>query len=81
MRTLEVTTLVVLHDLNLAARYCDRLVLLNRGAVVCAGPPEEVLRPEVLEPVYRISVRILPEPDCVQLLFAPLATEVAAGVP
>lgn len=40
VRTLGVTTVVVLHDLNLAARYCDELVLLDGGRVVCSGTPE-----------------------------------------
>jgi len=39
VRTLDVTTVVVLHDLNLAARYCDHLVLLDRGTVAAAGRP------------------------------------------
>ncbi|MBV8539954.1 MAG: ABC transporter ATP-binding protein [Pseudonocardiales bacterium] len=64
-----VTTVVVLHDLNLAARYCDRLVLLDRGEVVAAGHPHDVLTPSVLEPVYGVAVRTLSEPDCVQLIF------------
>ncbi|MGH3611778.1 MAG: ABC transporter ATP-binding protein [Pseudonocardia sp.] len=76
-----VTTLVVLHDLNLAARCCDRLVLLDRGAVVCAGPPETVLTPEVLGPVYRISVHVLSQPGCVQLVFAPLQAEADVELP
>ncbi|MGL5817176.1 MAG: ABC transporter ATP-binding protein [Phycicoccus sp.] len=56
VRDLGLTTVVVLHDLNLAARYCDDLVLLERGVVVATGPPREVLTPEVLEPVYRVVV-------------------------
>ena len=52
----EGSTVVVLHDLNLAARYCDRLVLLDHGGVVAAGTPDEILLPEVLEPVYRTRV-------------------------
>lgn len=56
VRELGVTTVVVLHDLNLAARYCDRLVLLSRGAVAAAGAAEEVLHPSVIEPVYGIHV-------------------------
>ncbi|WP_306368935.1 ABC transporter ATP-binding protein [Nocardiopsis sp. CC223A] len=68
---LDITTVVVLHDLNLAARYCDRLVLLDQGRVVEAGPTNEVLTPEVLEPVYRISVRVLEDGDHVQLVFRP----------
>ena len=71
VRALGVTTVVVLHDLNLAARYCDHLVLLDRGAVAHAGPTAEVLRPEVLEPVYHVSVRCLDEDDCIQLIFRP----------
>lgn len=70
VRGIGVTTVVVLHDLNLAARYCDRLVLLNRGEVVSAGPPAEVLTPKVLEPVYGVAVRRLTEPTCVQLIFS-----------
>ncbi|WP_297004208.1 ABC transporter ATP-binding protein [uncultured Corynebacterium sp.] len=48
---------VVLHDLNLAARYCDRIVVLNRGRVVASGTPAEVLTPEILEPVYGVRVK------------------------
>lgn len=43
---------VVLHDLNLAARYCDHVVVLDHGRVVAEGPPDRVLVPDVLEPVY-----------------------------
>ena len=71
VRGLGVATVVVLHDLNLAARYCDRLVLLDRGTVAAAGSTDEVLMPQVLEPVYGIGVRRLEEPDCVQLIFQP----------
>lgn len=44
--------LVVSHELNLVARFADQLVLLHRGKVVATGSPADVLRPEVLEPVY-----------------------------
>lgn len=71
IRTLAITTVVVLHDLNLAARYCDRLILLDRGTVVSSGTPDAVLRPDVLEPVYGVRMRRLDEPDCVQLVFRP----------
>jgi len=48
----------VLHDLSLAARYCDRLVLLDEGVVKADGRPEDVLTPENLEAVYRIRAII-----------------------
>jgi iron complex transport system ATP-binding protein len=54
--------LLVLHDLNLAARSCDRLVLLTGGSVRKAGTPAEVLREDVLQEVYGSSVRVLTVP-------------------
>ncbi|WP_342641727.1 ABC transporter ATP-binding protein [Rhodoligotrophos ferricapiens] len=49
------TVIVVLHDLTLAARFCRRLVLMNEGAIIADGPPDEVLRPDVIEAVYSIT--------------------------
>jgi iron complex transport system ATP-binding protein len=53
---------VVLHDLNLAARYADRIVLLCRGGVLCIGEPAAVLRPEPLQSAYGIPMRVLRDP-------------------
>jgi iron complex transport system ATP-binding protein len=50
--------LTVLHDLNLAARFCDRLVLLAAGRTVCAGSVREVLVNEHLHRVYGVEARI-----------------------
>jgi iron complex transport system ATP-binding protein len=50
---------VVLHDLGLAARFCPRVVLLDEGRVVADGAAREVLQPAVLEPVYRVEMRVL----------------------
>ena len=68
---LGLCTITVLHDLNLAARYCDRLALLYRGRVAAVGTPDEVLRPEVIEPVYRIATRRIDIDGIPQLLFHP----------
>jgi len=62
-RTLNLTTVLVLHDLNLAARYCDQLLLLNQGKVVAQGAPTEVLSAENLEPVYGIRTTRLDRPS------------------
>jgi len=48
--------LVVLHDLTLAARFCNRIALLNQGRIVADGPPAEVLRPEWLEAAYHVRM-------------------------
>ncbi len=72
VRSLDVTTVIVLHDLNLTARYCDRLVLLVDGTVKCTGEPAEVLTAQVLEPVYGVTVQAVHDDrGCLQLVFGP----------
>ncbi|QQM67492.1 ABC transporter ATP-binding protein [Actinomyces weissii] len=58
---------VALHDLNLAARFCDRLAVLAGGQILAEGTPVEVLRPEVLEQVYGLRVRIVPDGEHVMV--------------
>lgn len=48
----------VLHDLTMAARYCDRLLLIDRGRLVADGCPAEVLTPDHLRAVYGIEARV-----------------------
>jgi len=50
---------VVLHDLNLVARYADRVGLLVNGSLRAQGTPEEVLEPELLEEVYHLPLQVL----------------------
>ncbi|WP_199177967.1 ABC transporter ATP-binding protein [Mycobacterium hubeiense] len=56
VRRLGVTTLAALHDLNLAAEFCDEVVVLKDGAVVAAGRPADVLVDEVVRPVFGVRV-------------------------
>lgn len=51
-------TIAVLHDLSLAARYSDKLLLLNNGNVVASGEPKVVLTPDLLEQVYQVEVDV-----------------------
>ncbi|WP_374984748.1 ABC transporter ATP-binding protein [Streptomyces fradiae] len=62
VRELEVTSVVALHDLNLAAMYCDHLVILRLGRVVAAGPPRQVLTEELIAAVYGVRAAVT-EPD------------------
>lgn len=57
-RELGMTILLVLHDLNMAARYSDLLCALRDGRVDCFGPPEEVLCDAVLERIFHIRAEI-----------------------
>ena len=57
------TVVTISHDINLAARFCPRLVLLHRGRVVADGSPHEVLTPENIRYAYETDVRVVPDPD------------------
>lgn len=53
---------VIVHDLEMASRWCARLVLLNRGRVAAAGTPSEVIASERLDPVYGVHTLVAPNP-------------------
>lgn len=55
--------LVILHDLNLAARYCDRILLLENGRPHALDTPQQVLRPESLQAVFGLEVLVQPHPE------------------
>jgi len=78
------TVLLVTHNLNLAARYADRLVLLDRGRIAARGAPAEVLARETVERVYGWPVRIDrhpgPGPDAGAPQVVPLSGEACAGM-
>jgi iron complex transport system ATP-binding protein len=52
----------VLHDLNLALQYADRVLVLDRGASVALGPPAEVLTPERIRNVFKVAAERLTRP-------------------
>ncbi|MBF6030775.1 heme ABC transporter ATP-binding protein [Pseudomonas sp. P115] len=55
--------MVILHDLNLAARYCDRILLLEEGRPHALDTPAQVMRPEPLKAVFGLDVLVQPHPE------------------
>ncbi|MDO4685518.1 MAG: ABC transporter ATP-binding protein [Corynebacterium sp.] len=55
--------LVAIHDINLAARMCEELVVMQEGELVTQGPPEQVITPELLRRVYRVEAQVLQHGD------------------
>jgi iron complex transport system ATP-binding protein len=51
-------SLLAIHDINLAARFCDQLLVLNQGQVLALGKPETVLTPALLKQAYGVNARI-----------------------
>ena len=54
--------LVILHDLNLAARYSDRIIMLKEGCIAAEGSPEEVLQPSTIQAIFNIDVSVSKHP-------------------
>ncbi|HCL4439082.1 iron-dicitrate transporter ATP-binding subunit [Clostridium botulinum] len=61
-RNQKCTIVMVLHDLNLAARFSDYIIAIKKGAIIKYGPPEEVMTPEVLRKTFNINADIVIEP-------------------
>jgi iron complex transport system ATP-binding protein len=61
-RERSLTIIAVLHDINLAARYCDRIALLHQGRLEAIGMPSEVLNPETIQSVYGVDVAVRKDP-------------------
>ena len=55
--TADRTAVITIHDLNLAARYCDRLAMLHEGRIAAAGDPD-ILTPETIRNVYGVDVTV-----------------------
>ncbi|HEY3063806.1 MAG TPA: ABC transporter ATP-binding protein [Chloroflexota bacterium] len=68
------SAIAAIHDLELAARFCDRLVLLHEGRIVADGPAASVLRPVVLADVYGVNVIVEPNPHVSGLRVTVLGT-------
>ena len=57
------TVVTAVHDLTLAAQFCDRIAILNDGKLMAAGPPGSVLTPSNIRRAYGVEVRIIGHPD------------------
>lgn len=59
----DVAVLVIVHDLNLAARFADRLMVLHQGKVAAQGTAEQVVQPEMIKQVFQVQARVMKHPD------------------
>ncbi|MFC4002787.1 ABC transporter ATP-binding protein [Prauserella oleivorans] len=74
------TVVMVLHDLNLAARYADTLVAMRDGRIVAQGEPGDVLTEELLSEVFDLDAKVLPDPVAGTPLVIPISAHVRATV-
>jgi iron complex transport system ATP-binding protein len=66
------TVVMVIHDLNLAARYADELVVVHGGGIVAQGPPEEVVTERLLDEVFQLKSRVIVDPVSGSPLILPI---------
>jgi iron complex transport system ATP-binding protein len=66
------TVVMVLHDLNLAARYADRLIAMREGSIVAAGDPADVITEPLLADVFGLAARVITDPVAGTPLVVPM---------
>jgi iron complex transport system ATP-binding protein len=59
---LPVTSIIALHDLNHAAMFCDRLIVMQKGKIVASGAPEEIVTQDLLREVFSVDARVETSP-------------------
>ena len=71
-RTHGTTVVMVLHELNLAARYADHLVVMRAGEVIAEGAPDEVLTAEIVHRAFDLEAQVIPDPVAGSPLVVPV---------
>ncbi|MGQ7791107.1 ABC transporter ATP-binding protein [Faunimonas sp. B44] len=61
-RETDASVLLVLHDVNMAARFADRICALRDGGLVAEGPPGDLMAPDMLDTVYGLPMAVIPHP-------------------
>ena len=62
-RDLGLGVIIVIHDINLAAQYCDELVALKQGRLLKTGRPSEIMTAQVLKDIYSVEMNIIAHPE------------------
>lgn len=65
------TAVIILHDLNLVARYCNQAIILKDGHLYTQGAPKEILTPELIKDVYGVTALEVEDGDIKQFIFKP----------
>lgn len=73
VKKLDCTVIAAIHDLNIAASYCDYLYAMKDGVMVYQGTPQEVIRPEVIKELYGVESRVVLEESTPHVLFKKVA--------
>ncbi|WDS37898.1 ABC transporter ATP-binding protein [Pseudoxanthomonas sp.] len=78
-RTRGRTLVIVLHDLNQAARYADHIIAMKDGEIVASGPPREVITEALIDTVFGMRAMIVPDPVTATPMVIPIAAKPAGS--
>ena len=67
VRSLRLTVVSAIHDLNIAAMYCNKLFVLQNGRIIAFGPPKQVLTREFVRQVYEVEAKLYTDPETGQM--------------
>ena len=67
VRSLRLTVVAAIHDLNIAAMYCNKLFVLQNGRIIAFGPPKQVLTREFIPQVYEVDAKLYTDPETGQM--------------
>lgn len=83
VKSLGIGVLAVLHDLNLAAMYCDQIYVLKNGTLAAAGAPEQILTPQLIQDVYDVQCDIQKNAatGCLSISYYPVGHHPTVPVP
>lgn len=65
----KIISIIAVHDLNLATRYADQVVLLDKGKVYAYGEPKKVLTPEIIRSVYKVDTKVFTDNDGIPMIY------------
>lgn len=63
IKNLNINVLSALHDISMAAQFCDYIYFLKRGEIVCHGTPREVITKEMIKEIYEVDCEVFQDPD------------------
>lgn len=70
VKSLNITVVAAIHDLNMAWSYCDQIYALKNGAVMASGSPKEVLTPSIIREIYEVDAFIIEDPITAKTVIA-----------
>ncbi len=69
VKSLNIEVIAAIHDLNIAAMYCDKIYVLKDGKIVQYGTPKEILTPQLIKNVYEVDTKLIVDKDIVHISY------------